>query len=144
VADGATGAWVGHDGEIAAFIDGVWVLIEAISGWIAFDLAAEAVLVRHDDAWVAVGSFLGAVTRFGVNTAADDTNRLAVKSNAVLFPTWFSGSSSDLAPLIGPGLWQPFEGITDEEPPVGQRASQRENDRAPAVEAPTLHHVSVQ
>src|SRR5260221_12524209 len=27
----------------------------------------------------------------------------ADKSNAVLFPTWFSGSSSDLAPLIGPG-----------------------------------------
>jgi homoserine O-acetyltransferase len=25
------------------------------------------------------------------------------KSNAVLFPTWFSGSSADLAPLIGPG-----------------------------------------
>lgn len=27
----------------------------------------------------------------------------ADKSNAVLFPTWFSGSSADLAPLIGPG-----------------------------------------
>jgi homoserine O-acetyltransferase len=25
------------------------------------------------------------------------------KSNVVLFPTWFSGSSADLAPLIGPG-----------------------------------------
>jgi homoserine O-acetyltransferase len=27
----------------------------------------------------------------------------ADKSNVVLFPTWFSGSSADLAPLIGPG-----------------------------------------
>ena len=54
-------------------------------GWIAFDEAAEAVLVRHDGDWVALGSFLGAVDRFGVNATADATNRLAVRSNAVLF-----------------------------------------------------------
>jgi hypothetical protein len=84
VADGATGAWAGHDGEIAAFIDGAWVLVEAKPGWLAFDAASAAVLVRHDDAWVAIGSFLGAVARFGVNAEADDTNRLAVRSNAVL------------------------------------------------------------
>lgn len=85
VADGATGAWAGHDGEIAAFIDGAWVLLAAKPGWVAFDAASEAVLVRHDDAWPAIGRFLGAVTRLGVNTGADDTNRLAVRSNAVLF-----------------------------------------------------------
>ncbi len=85
VADGATGAWAGHDGDIAAFIDGAWVLIEARPGWIAFDQATNAVLVRHDDSWVGIGSFLGAVARLGVNTGADDTNRLAVRSNAVLF-----------------------------------------------------------
>jgi len=85
VADGATGDWAGHDGGVAAFIDGAWVLVEAKPGWVAFDAASEAVLVRHDEAWSAIGSFLGAVARLGVNTEADDTNRLAVRSNAVLF-----------------------------------------------------------
>jgi hypothetical protein len=84
IADGATGAWAGHDGEVAAFIDGAWVMVEAKPGWLAFDAASESVLVRHGDAWVAVGNFLGPVARFGVNTVADDTNRLAVRSNAVL------------------------------------------------------------
>lgn len=91
VADGATGAWVGHDGAIAAFVDGAWMFIPPAAGWTAFDRAAEAVLVRHDGAWVAAGSFLGAVTRFGVNTAADDINRLAVRSNALLFTSVEAG-----------------------------------------------------
>jgi hypothetical protein len=85
VADGATGAWAGHDGEIAAFVDGAWLLFAAKPGWIAFDAANEALLVRHDDAWGAMGNVLGPVSRLGVNTEADDTNRLAVRSNAVLF-----------------------------------------------------------
>lgn len=85
VADGATGAWAGQGGAIAAFVDGAWLFLAPAAGWTAFDRAADALLIRHDDEWVAAGSFLGAVTRFGVNAAADDTNRLAVRSNAVLF-----------------------------------------------------------
>ena len=60
-------------------------MIAAGPGWIAFDAATESVLVRHDGDWVAIGSFLGAVDRFGVNATADATNRLAVCSNALLF-----------------------------------------------------------
>jgi len=85
VADGATGAWEDHDGEIAAFVDGAWLFIAPEAGWIVFDIAGEAVLVRHDGAWVAIGTFLGPVTRLGVNTSADDTNRLAVRAAAALF-----------------------------------------------------------
>jgi hypothetical protein len=84
VAEAATGDWAGHDGEIAAFIDGAWVLIEPGPGWMAFDAAAEAMLIRHDDSWVPLGGHVGAIDRLGVNTAADDTNRLAVRSGAVL------------------------------------------------------------
>ena len=85
VAAGATGAWAGHEGEIAAFVDGAWTFMAAGQGWVAYDTAAEAVLVRHDGDWVAIGSFLGAVDRFGVNATPDATNRLAVRSNALLF-----------------------------------------------------------
>ncbi len=62
-------------------------------GWLAFDLAAEALLVRLDGAWtpVAVGEGGGGggmpetVPLLGINATADETNRLAVRSEAVLF-----------------------------------------------------------
>jgi hypothetical protein len=85
VGSAATGAWAGKDGQIAAFLDGAWDFATPKPGWIAFDLAAEAILVRQDDGWHGIGGFLGAVDRFGVNATPDDTNRLAVRSNAVLF-----------------------------------------------------------
>ena len=87
VADGAAGAWAGHDGEIAAFLDGQWVMIAPKQGWLAY-VAAESVLLAFlDDAWVgALGALasLEGLARLGVSTAADDVNRLAVASEAVL------------------------------------------------------------
>ncbi len=85
VAAGASGAWAAHEGEVAAFVDGVWAFAVPGSGWVAFDAASESVLVHAEGSWHPIGSFLGAVDRFGVNMAADDTNRLAVRSEAALF-----------------------------------------------------------
>ncbi len=98
VATGASDAWEDHDGEVAAFVDGAWLFLMPGEGWIAFDIEGEAVLVRHDGDWVAIGTFLGPIARLGVHTIADDTNRLAVRSAAALFTALEAseGGSGDL------------------------------------------------
>lgn len=80
-----TGAWVGHSDDIAAFLDGAWVFFTPAVGWIAFDRAADEMLLFGVAGWVGIGSFLGPIDKLGVNATADVTNRLAVRSNAVLF-----------------------------------------------------------
>jgi hypothetical protein len=80
-----TGAWAGHAEEVATFVDGSWEFALPEAGWIAFDLAAGVVLIRHADAWQALAGFAGTPDFWGVNASADMTNRLAVRSGAVLF-----------------------------------------------------------
>ncbi|MBN9023598.1 MAG: hypothetical protein J0H08_16225, partial [Rhizobiales bacterium] len=79
-------------------VDGAWLFIAPGPGWIAFDLAGDAVLVHHEGAWLPVGNFLGPMLRLGVNTAADDVNRLAVRTEAVLLTAAEAaeGGSGDL------------------------------------------------
>lgn len=93
----ATGAWAGHDGDVAAFIDGGWLFAEPFNGLRAYDLGIGA-LIRYDGAlWqnVTSASGIGTPDELGVNTDADRTNRLAVKSDAVLF------SHDDVTPGSG-------------------------------------------
>jgi hypothetical protein len=87
VAASATGAWDGHDAEVATWVDGVWEFTAAEPGWLAFDIGAEAILVWLDGAWTpaAAAPELGAIDMLGVNATADTTNRLAVRSEAALF-----------------------------------------------------------
>jgi hypothetical protein len=88
VAEGATEAWSGQDGRIAAFLDGAWVFIEPKPGWLAYVADEGELLVRLSGAWVsALGSLssLEALATLGVNATADIANRLAVASEAVLF-----------------------------------------------------------
>jgi Protein of unknown function (DUF2793) len=85
VAASATGAWSGHDGELAAYGDGAWTFFAPVDGWLAFDLAGESALLFHDGGWQPIGVYLGPLDQLGVNTTADATNRLAVQSSAVLF-----------------------------------------------------------
>ena len=88
VATPATGAWLGRDGRIASFEDGAWAFLEPNEGWRAW-VADENVLLVFDGAgWVSFGGgvpSVNPVSLLGVNTLADTTNRLAAKSDAVLF-----------------------------------------------------------
>lgn len=96
VASGATGAWDDKDLNIAAYIDGAWAFLPANLGWQVWveDEGTLLVWVGAPTYWqdiAAAGGFVtvtgiagGAATKIGVNTAADDTNRLAVKSDAIL------------------------------------------------------------
>lgn len=82
-----TGDWAGEGGKLAVFEDGAWVFYTPKTGWILWDMTESAVFVFTGTQWVnAVGAepIMTQSPTFGINTAADDTNRLAVKSDAVL------------------------------------------------------------
>ncbi|MGE0766705.1 MAG: DUF2793 domain-containing protein [Hyphomicrobiaceae bacterium] len=97
VATSASGGWTGHDLEVAAFQDGAWSFYAPAEGWLAW-VADEDSLVAWDGAdWVATSGAtnLNPAALVGVNTTADATNRLAAKSDAVLF------SHDDVTPGTG-------------------------------------------
>jgi hypothetical protein len=99
VAAGATGAWSGQAGKIAAWQDGAWTFIAPRAGYLAY-VADETVLVVFDGAaWQAAGggapSALDNLTRLGVGTAADATNAFAAKLNNALWTARGRGEGGD-------------------------------------------------
>jgi len=96
VAADASGAWESRSGQIAAFQDGAWAYFAPNAGWIAWVADENTALVFDGDAWVEfTGSDINPAQLVGVNTTADITNRLAVKSEAVLL------SHDDITPGSG-------------------------------------------
>ncbi|HRD75897.1 MAG TPA: DUF2793 domain-containing protein, partial [Hyphomicrobiaceae bacterium] len=87
VAAGATGAWSGASGRIAAYQDGAWAFLTPKEGFIAW-IADENVLLAFDGAtWQSAlgsGADITADT-LGINATADTTNRLSLASPATLF-----------------------------------------------------------
>ena len=95
-ASGATGAWVDKDLNIAVYQDGAWSFLVPQVGWRCW-VADEAVLLVWQGAptyWTAIQGG-DTLAKLGINTAADDTNRLSVKSDAVLL------SHDDVTPGTG-------------------------------------------
>lgn len=85
VAEGASGAWTGHAGDIAAWRDGAWVFFTPNKGWRAWIEDEERLTVRSDAGWTDFAAAAEQTEILGINTEADTTNRLAVKSDAALF-----------------------------------------------------------
>ena len=89
VAAEASGAWAGHAGSVAVWQDGTWMFLEPRVGWRAWCAAEAALLVHDGTGWSLMGPSAedlvdGSLTRLGINTPANEVNRLAVKSSAVL------------------------------------------------------------
>lgn len=84
VASGGTGAWAGHDGEIALWDGGGWQFFAAAAGWQAQVLAEGHAAVFDGSAWALQPPDLDNLDGVGIGTAADATNRLAVASAATL------------------------------------------------------------
>lgn len=83
-APGATGDWAGHVGDIAIFAGTAWQFFESRAGWRA-DVIPTGQTLRYDgSAWAPALPNLQNLPQLGVNTSADDTNRLAVASEATL------------------------------------------------------------
>jgi len=92
VSAAATGGWAGQDGKVAAYQDGAWTFYVPKEGWRAWCAAEGALLVYRAGAWSPLSSgggdlpdALDNLTHAGINTTADATNRLSLKSPASLF-----------------------------------------------------------
>lgn len=85
VGPSATGAWSGKDGKFACWLNGGWSYRTPADGWLAYVTDAAELAVYQSGAW---GSFVttggAALPKFGINVAADLTNRLAVAADATL------------------------------------------------------------
>ncbi|MGH6859426.1 MAG: DUF2793 domain-containing protein, partial [Phyllobacterium sp.] len=81
----ATGPWKGKDGQIAAWQDGAWTFFAPQEGWQAWIAEEQSTVVFTKAAWSAPAKGSGSVPLLGIGTVADENNRLAVKSPAVLF-----------------------------------------------------------
>lgn len=86
VAAPASGAWAGHELEVAMWQDGAWAFATPLEGWLAW-VADEAHLLVFDGmGWVAAAvTSVNPVDMVGINTTADATNRLSLKTEASLF-----------------------------------------------------------
>lgn len=97
---GASGdAWSSYSAnDLAAFQDGAWAQIapfEGLRAWVADD---DEFVIFNGSAWAALSGGGGSsetAAKFGINTTADATNKLSVKSDAVLF------SHDDVTPGSG-------------------------------------------
>lgn len=96
IAGSATGDWADHAHDIAAFQDGTWAFYPPREGWRTWIIAENKLVVWDGTEWVDTGGgATGSATLLGVNTTADSTNKLAVKSDAALF------SHDDVTPGSG-------------------------------------------
>ena len=85
VAAGGTGAWAGHDDEIATWDGTTWFFVPPRTGWQA-QVSAEAQSVTWDgSAWGVQPPLLQNLEAVGINTTADAGNRLALSAPATLF-----------------------------------------------------------
>ena len=90
VAGSPGGAWAGLGGQVVRYADGVWLGSVPRAGWFAYLIDEADLYVFDGAAWTSFRRALAAiqsVSRLGINTDADSTNRLAVKSDAALL-TW--------------------------------------------------------
>jgi hypothetical protein len=83
----ATGDWAGQEGKIAFCLDGDWRFYAPFAGLAAFVADENKFIAFDGSSWNDYAAYipLDNVGQLGVNTAADSTNKFAVKSNAVLF-----------------------------------------------------------
>jgi Protein of unknown function (DUF2793) len=68
VAAGATGAWAGSDGKLAAWQDGAWMLYAPLEGWLAWVADEDALLAWDGSVWTSAAG--GGASAF---TALTDT-----------------------------------------------------------------------
>ena len=87
VAASPTGAWIGHAGELAVWLDGAWRFAGPRAGWRCWSMADSKLLVFDGALWrdLSAISELQNMALLGVNATADATNKLAVSSSSVLF-----------------------------------------------------------
>jgi len=101
VAADPSGAWAGHAGDVAAWVDGAWSFYQPREGWRCWVEDEAALLVRDGSAWVSLSSGIDALqglALLGIGTIADAANPFAAKLNKALWTakTAAEGGDGDL------------------------------------------------
>jgi Protein of unknown function (DUF2793) len=74
IAAGATGAWAGQSGRIAAWQDGAWMFYAPYEGWLAWVAGEDRIYGFDGTAWIAAGGAgVNPTALVGVNATADPT-----------------------------------------------------------------------
>lgn len=98
VAAGATDAWDGQDGRIAARQDGAWIFLSPGTGWLAW-VADEGEFFHYTgSAWAPVAGTITALQNLallGVGATADATNPFSAKLNKALWTAKPAGEGGD-------------------------------------------------
>lgn len=82
-----TGVWQGQSGKVASWNGFNWRFLEPREGWLVWDQSTDTHIVFNGTTWLDIGNG-GSIQNaawVGINTTADNSNRLAVKSDGVLF-----------------------------------------------------------
>ncbi len=93
-----SGAWTGQDGNIAYAVDGAWRFYAPFAGLTAYIADETEFLIYNGSTWADLSTVLALenLPMLGVNTTADSTNKLAVKSAAILFDNIGNGVQTKL------------------------------------------------
>jgi hypothetical protein len=98
VAAGATGAWAGKDGAVAAWQDGTWSFFTPLPGWLAWVAAETALFYWSGTAWTNIASAISVLqnlTLLGLGTTADATNPFSAKLNKALWTAKYAAEGGD-------------------------------------------------
>lgn len=76
---GPTGDWAGHDDKLALWDGTTWLFITPQEGWRAWGDTESELRIFQGASWR-----IPEVAKWGINTSADTTNRLAVAADATL------------------------------------------------------------
>jgi hypothetical protein len=93
----ANGAWFGEDNKLALNTDAGWRFATPVRGMTGLFISDNSVRVFDAGTWNSIGAYAGALNpnQLGVNTSADATNKLAVRSNAALFTALNTGDGGN-------------------------------------------------
>ncbi|WP_136635901.1 DUF2793 domain-containing protein [Pseudooceanicola onchidii] len=81
---GGTGAWSGRDGSLALWDGTGWIYLQPATGWIAWVQDTGSQLRFDGTTWGALSATGETVAKLGINTTADEVNRLSVSAPASL------------------------------------------------------------
>lgn len=84
IGESPTGTWQDHSKEITYYQDG-WHFIPPNEGMQLWVNNIDQLVTFDGEQWISQGGTVVDSSKLGINTSADDTNRLSVRSDAVLF-----------------------------------------------------------
>lgn len=104
----ATDAWLGADGQLAAWSGGGWLFVAPVEGWRAWGITGDELRVYTGGSWADLEPDFDNLEGVGINAVYDGTNRLSVSADATLLNHEGSGhqlklnkaTSGDTASLL--------------------------------------------